>query len=142
MKNLKTYVLKYSIPIFSTIAIIICIYLLYVHYTAIIVACPDVGIINCGRVLTSNYSEIFNIPLPVFGIIYFVFLLVLSFLKKTENIIFILSIISLFVVALLVYIEFGILHSVCLYCSTIHLIAIIIFFISLYKYLFRKELKL
>ena len=142
MKNLKTYVLKYSIPIFSTIAIIICIYLLYVHYTAIIVACPDVGIINCGRVLTSNYSEIFNIPLPVFGIIYFVFLLVLSFLKKTENMIFILSIISLFVVALLVYIEFGILHSVCLYCSTIHLIAIIIFFISLYKYLFRKELKL
>jgi uncharacterized membrane protein len=142
MKNLKTYVLKYSIPIFSTIAIIICIYLLYVHYTAIIVACPDVGIINCGRVLTSNYSEIFNIPLPVFGIIYFVFLLVLSFLKKTENIIFILSIISLFVVALLVYIEFGILHSVCLYCSTIHLIAIIIFFVSLYKYLFRKELKL
>ena len=142
MTSLKTYALKYSIPLLSVIAIVICIYLLYVHYTAVIVACPDVGIINCGRVLTSNYSTLFNIPLPVFGLIYFIFILILSLFIKFENIIFFLSIISLFIVAILVYIEFGILHSVCLYCSSIHAIAMIIFFVSLYKYIFRKELNL
>jgi uncharacterized membrane protein len=137
MENLKTYALKYSIPILSLIAVFISIYLLYVHYSPMSLACPDVGIINCSNVLTSSYSSFFGIPLPIFGLLYFILLIVLSFIKKTDIIILILSTISLFIVAALLYIEFGLIHSVCLYCSSIHLIAISIFFISLYKYLFR-----
>jgi len=140
MKNLKTYALKYSIPILSLIAVFVSIYLLYVHYSPVSLACPDVGIINCANVLTSSYSSFFGIPLPIFGLVYFVLLIILSFIKKTDLIVLILSTISLFVVATLLYIEFGLIHSVCLYCSSIHLIAIIIFFISLYKYIFRIQL--
>ena len=140
MKNLKTYVLKYSIPVLSLIAVFVSIYLLYVHYSPVSLACPDVGIINCANVLTSGYSSFFGIPLPIFGLVYFILLIILSFIKKTDLIVLILSTISLFVVATLLYIEFGLIHSVCIYCSSIHLIAIIIFFISLYKYIFRVQL--
>lgn len=139
MKNLKTYALKYSIPALSLIAVFVSIYLLYVHYSPVSLACPDVGIINCANVLTSSYSSFLGIPLPIFGLLYFILLIVLSFIQKTELIILILSTISLFVVATLLYIEFGLIHYVCLYCSSIHLIAVIIFFISLYKYMFREK---
>lgn len=136
MEIQKASVLKYSISVLSFIAILISVYLLYIHFSGGIAACPDVGIINCQNVLTSPYSSFFYIPLPVFGIIYFLLIFILSFIDKLKNVILALSAISIIVVFSLLYIEFGLIHSICLWCSSIHLIALLIFFISLYRYIF------
>ena len=45
-------------------------YLTYAHYTGTPVACPDSGVINCAKVLSSPYSAIFGIPLGFIGFIF------------------------------------------------------------------------
>ncbi len=134
MKNLKKSVLIYSIYILSFVGILICIYLLYAHFADVSVACPRVGIIDCANVLTSQYSSILGIPVPFFGMAFFILMSVFTFLKK-ELYLLVLSILGVLSVMYLVYVEFALIHSVCLWCSSIHVITLLLFFISVYLFL-------
>ncbi len=135
MKNLKTFVLRYKIQILSLIGILISIYLIYSHYSDTSLACPESSVINCANVVTSQYSTFFTLPLPVYGIVYFIFSFVLAFIPKLKKLLFGVSIIALIVVFRLVYIEIALIGSICIYCTSLHIIIFFIFSILLYDLL-------
>jgi uncharacterized membrane protein len=140
MENLKKYVKVFNlVQYLSLIGIIITIYLTWVHYTLVQVACPETNVINCAKVLSSAYSTVYHVPLTLFGLFYFLVFFIVSFFKKYEIFLFIFSIIGVLSVFALVYIEIGIIKSICIYCSSIHLLVLLIFFILMYKIFFSKD---
>ncbi len=139
MKNLLTFVLRYKIQILSFIGILVSLYLIYSHYTDTSLACPENSVINCANVVTSQYSTFFSLPLPVYGIVYFVFSFILAFIPRLKKLLFIVTIIALIIVFGLVYIEIALIGSICIYCTSLHIIIFLIFSILLYDLLVKKD---
>jgi len=88
---------------------------------------------GCKTVLTSEYSEVFGIPLSVFGIAYYatVFLLVSFYLYServdTLRLAAYFTTIGFLVSGWLVAIQLFILHSVCQYCMFSAIISTLLF---------------
>lgn len=105
--------------------ILIAAYLTVLHYnTSVPLVCAGGGIINCGDVLTSPESVVLGIPVPLWGLFWFVVLGALTWLSATRERVWpwimAWSIAGGIVVVYLVYIEFDVLHAVCLWCSALH----------------------
>ncbi|MER3407222.1 MAG: hypothetical protein C4278_02285 [Patescibacteria group bacterium] len=91
---------------------------------------------GCEFILQNKYSRIFNIPIAFLGIVYFLILLIFSFLifkGKNYLIKFFKIIITFgFLFALyLIYLQFFVIKSFCQYCLVVDFSTIIIFFLSL-----------
>ena len=111
------------------------IYLTVVHYTTkVSLACPETAVINCAKVTTSSYSAIFGIPLAVLGLLYYVAILplYLPFVWRKLNS-WVLGariascILGVLFVFWLVYVELFKLNSICLYCTVIHVVTLLLF---------------
>ena len=83
---------------------------------------------NCDLVINSAYGKVFGIPLSLLGAFYFIWLLAFyivdyrnDFIIAGTNIIGILSVVNF------VYLEFFVLDHFCLYCTSVHIIVILIF---------------
>lgn len=108
--------------------------------------------VDCGAIDASKYSEIFTIPLAVFGFFYYLTIFFLLYfdnfidkklnqlqiqeqLKSHLDLILILSTIGLLYTFYLMYIQFILLEIVCIYCLYSALSTSIIFGISVsYKF--------
>ena len=103
-------------------------YLTFEHYrdappVCIISDSPILGVFdNCGKVTTSKYAEIFNIPLAVLGVAYSAAALVLAlFLTRRRAVV---PLVLLAVVTSLgfiasvwfVYLQIAVIGALCLYC--------------------------
>lgn len=116
-----------------TIGVLIAAYLTLLHYVeGVPLYCPGGGIVNCGDVLTSPQSVWFGIPVPLWGVLWFLAGLVLyhwSGVPRTWKVpaSWIWSVIGLVAVLTLVYDEFWVLHAVCLWCSALHVIILTLF---------------
>ena len=118
-------------------------YLTIAHYAqTVILACPSTSFINCAKVTTSSYSEIFGIPVALIGLIFFGLLLILQLPILWTNKYQWLEIPRLVFVSLglvgalwFIYVELHKLHAICLYCSGAH----IIIFLSFITILFAGE---
>ncbi|MGC8572026.1 MAG: vitamin K epoxide reductase family protein [Candidatus Micrarchaeia archaeon] len=109
---------------------------------------------NCAKVLLSSYSNIsifsFNISLDMLAVFWFIINIILVLLIVFANIniarfsfklLFAWRFIGLAIVPYLVYLEFMVIHSICIYCTTMH-IAIIIDFIIVTYFLFMPKSKI
>lgn len=94
-------------------------YLSYEHATNFIPPCPAHSIlgsfIDCGKVLSSSYSQFLGIPVAYLGLFYFLILLFLYF-KISKKLLFLISIFALIASVYLVYLQFFVLHAICIYC--------------------------
>ncbi|NNN19849.1 MAG: vitamin K epoxide reductase family protein [Acidimicrobiaceae bacterium] len=115
-------------------------YLTAAHFTSTsILACPSSGIINCARVTTSPQSYFLNIPVAVWGLIFFLYLSVINspWGFKQENL-KVPRLGSMFLgVAFVLWLlsaELLIINSICLWCSVVHVITISIFALVVYDY--------
>jgi len=132
----------------SILGLIDSIYLTWEHYNRIIPPCTihpflPSFLIDCGKVLTSPYSTMSGIPLALFGIIHYTILSILFFKSifsnnKIYRYLAILQTITGAIASLFfMYIQIGIIGSICLYCT---LSAIISFAILIIVYkLLKKE---
>lgn len=108
------------------------LYLTWEHYANIVPPCPAHSVlgswVDCGRVLTSSYSTIFNIPLALYGLGYYLFLIVsLNFFKKFLPIIVTFGLgFSLY----LIYIQVFALRAICLYCTFSGVINLLLFIVT------------
>jgi uncharacterized membrane protein len=125
------------------IALLICsfaglgisIYLTLTHYTkAVSLVCSNTGAINCEKVTTSPQSIVFGIPVAVLGLAFFVGMVILSLppiYRRAERFIAFArlgaSIVGIGFVLYLVYAELFVIHAICLWCSTVHVLTFIIF---------------
>lgn len=126
-------------------------YLTYEHYQQVAPPCtvnhllPIVS--DCGKVLRSSYSVMFGIPLAVFGIVQYSFLLLAIILlavfrkKIFAYWVILQSMIGAIFSLYFMYIQIGILKSICTYCTLSALISFIIFFLVA-KFFFREKASL
>jgi uncharacterized membrane protein len=109
--------------------------------------------INCAIVLRSSYSNFvigpFKFPLELLAAIWFIInicmVCVISFgsvvnVKKVLKLLFGWRFFGILIVPYLIYLEFFVVHSICIYCTIMHA-AIIIDFIIVSYFLFSKNSK-
>jgi uncharacterized membrane protein len=112
------------------------IYLTIAHYTSTnILACSDKGVINCAKVTTSPESIVFGVfPVAVLGLAFYVFMVAASTpwawrarfpairWARLGSVI-----VGMVFVLYLVYTEVVTLGSICLWCTSVHVITLLLF---------------
>ena len=107
--------------VLSSIGLALSIYLTYVHYNIDALVCSTGG---CELVQTSEYAEMFGVPIALFGVLMFAVLIAGIVLRELlEDLADILSTgILMIIVAALVYwayltwLELNVIHDVCQWC--------------------------
>lgn len=114
------------------------IYLTYEHYNPQGggVACSFGIFSDCGRVLRSKYSEIFGIPVAIFGVVqYFIEFIAVSGIillniNTAKRILTIFSVNGLLVSIYLIVLQLFVIGSICPYCMLSALVSILIFSVT------------
>jgi uncharacterized membrane protein len=115
-------------------------YLTLVHFdTSVSLVCPATGgIVNCEKVTTSPESVIFGIPVAVLGLAFFAGMLPLNLPAawRSELPLFAWArlagvVVGVCFVAYLVYAELHLIGSICLWCTSVHAITVLLFVLTL-----------
>jgi uncharacterized membrane protein len=127
--------------ILSIIGACIAIYLTTVHYENVPLVCSSSGIVDCARVLSSAYSVIpgTSVPITIPGLFWAIVSAVLAFAnwrlwpqRQTLRVVaFAWSLVGLLTVFYLVYVELVRLHTICAWCTGMHVVILAIFLLSL-----------
>jgi len=94
--------------------------------------------IDCIKVFSSEYSSIFSIPFVVLAFVYFAIDIILNYLlilrrnNFLKNLIFTLRAIGIVFIPYLIYLEFFVINSLCIYCTIMQLM-ILVNFVSFFK---------
>jgi uncharacterized membrane protein len=120
-------------------------YLTYEHYSSsTTLACPNTGAINCVKVTTSSYSELFGIPVGLLGLLFFIGLtpLCLPVAWRSANpwpARLRLAGVTLGVafVVYLVWAELFRIDAICLWCTGVHAITLLLFAVIVLDAAFR-----
>jgi uncharacterized membrane protein len=110
-------------------------YLTIEHYTAsATLACPETGVINCQKVTTSTQSAILGIPVAVLGLVFFAIMIPasLGWAWRSRHVAVhwgrvLLALVGVGFVCYLVYAELFVLNAICLWCTAVHVITVILF---------------
>jgi uncharacterized membrane protein len=110
-------------------------YLTYAHYTsAKVLACSDKGLVDCAKVTTSRYSRILGVPVSDTGLGFFLAMgaLCSPWAWRSRRLVLrglrLLGALSGVVMILwLVYVELFRLDALCLYCTAVHIITVLLF---------------
>jgi uncharacterized membrane protein len=115
------------------------IYLTYAHYTeSALAGCTETtGVVNCGKVTTSAQSVVFGIPVAVLGLAFYVFVAAImspwAWMARRREI-GMLRLASMIVgigfVLYLLYAELFDIGSICLYCTSVHVITFVLFVLT------------
>lgn len=125
-----------STGILSLIGLGVAIYLTVDHFATIPLACSDTGIVNCAKVTTSNQSYFLGIPVAVLGLCFYTVMVAVNSpwaWRAADRRIHLLRL-ALVVVGMcfalyLVACELLIIGSICLWCTSVHVITFCIFVI-------------
>jgi len=114
------------------------IYLTIAHFTeSTLAGCSESGLVNCTKVTTSPQSYVFGIPVAVLGLAFFLFAAAIMSpwaWQASRREIHLLRMASLVVgiglVLYLIYAELFIIGSICLYCTSVHVITFVLFVLT------------
>lgn len=112
----------------------ISIYLTYEHYTGNkTLACSATATVNCVKVTTSQWSMIAGVPVAVFGLIFFVGMVVLCApwvwairLPALDALRVAGSVVGILSALYLVWIELFRVDAICLWCTGVHIITLLL----------------
>lgn len=111
------------------------------HYQNITLPCNVTH--GCELVLSSKYAEVFGVPIALFGVLFYLGILALSYFGYHEAIDLRLLLIPTLLGALsslgLLYIQGGILHAWCQYCILSAISSLSLFVLVSYVVFKRKE---
>ncbi|MEV7009628.1 vitamin K epoxide reductase family protein [Streptosporangium sp. NPDC051022] len=119
----------------SLTGLAISIYMTLAHYNrAIALICTESSTIDCASVTSSEYSELFGIPLPLLGLSFFVGIgaLTVPAAWRSESPVVRWArlggvIIGVLFVVYLVSAELLVLGKICLWCTAVHVITVALF---------------
>ena len=141
MRPIRRPIAQILLLILSLGGIGIAIYLTAVHYENIPLICSASGIVDCARVLSSSYSVVpgTTIPITVPGLSWCIISAALAIIGLRLQPVprwlriaqFALSLSGILVVLYLVYVEIVRLHTICAWCTGLHVIILLIFLITL-----------
>jgi uncharacterized membrane protein len=110
-------------------------YLTYAHYTdPKTLVCSDKGAVNCLKVTTSSYAVQHGVPLVVLGLAFFAVTLVLQLPPLwargdvlTRRARMAVATVGAAAAVWLVWVELFRLDAICLYCTGVHIVAVVLF---------------
>jgi len=117
------------------------IYLTIAHFTeATLAGCNETGgLVNCTKVTTSPQSYVFGIPVAVLGLAFYVFVVAIMspwawrVTRREVNLLRIAAMIAgVGFVLYLLYAELFIIGSICLYCTSVHVLTFILFVLTVF----------
>lgn len=130
---------NFVLGILSLLGIADAAYLTYEHYQQVIPPCTVNRLLpiasDCGKVLRSSYSVMFGVPLALLGIFQYSLLLIgiilLAVYRKKIFAYWVVgqSMIGAIFSLYFMYIQIGILKSICIYCTWSAIISFVIFFL-------------
>lgn len=114
-------------------------YLTFEHYSgSTSLACSDSGAVNCAKVTTSQWSSIAGVPVALLGLLFFIVMSALclpAVWRRTtvalDNLRVAAAGVGLLMVFYLLWAEFVQIHAICLWCTGVHVITFLLFFILL-----------
>lgn len=98
---------------------------------------------GCNIVASSPYSQVFGIPLALFGVGFYAFIFVLAALvflfhvRALYRVIVVASVIGVLASVVFLFIQFALIKAVCVYCIASAVIALLIWLVS--RELWRKH---
>ena len=117
------------------------LYLIYNHYSLESTACDFGNLVSCSIVNSSIFSELFNVPVALFGALWFVVLAVITFqsFKKKHYLAYSLvwNIVGILFVFYLVWAE-TFLGALCPYCTVVHIIITLTLILSIILFMAEK----
>ena len=130
--------------VLSVIGLAVSIYSTWEHYELVSGSksssfCDVSAEVSCSAVNSSPYSEVMGIPTAAFGALWFAAAIVLlyqirngarGFWKNSPFYLFAWCIAGLLTVIWLVYAEFFLIGALCILCTIVHIIVIIMLFLS------------
>jgi uncharacterized membrane protein len=131
--------LRWSTFVLALIGLGVSVYLTYAHYTeSALAGCTETtGVVNCGKVTTSPQSVVFGIPVAVLGLAFYVFAVAIMSpwaWRARRREVGLLRLGSLVVgigfVLYLIYAELFDIGSICLYCTSVHVITFVLFVLT------------
>lgn len=125
--------------ILATVGLALSLYLTYVHYNIDALVCGTGG---CEIVQTSQYSEMFGIPIAIFGDIMFVALIFGVILRErlTEHAdligtgIVMVLLMAVLYWAYLSYLEANVIHAWCQWCIATSLVTLTMLIVESYRW--------
>jgi uncharacterized membrane protein len=110
-------------------------YLTVAHFTeSTLLGCSESGLVNCTKVTTSPQSYVFGIPVAVLGLAFYVAAVALMSpwaWRSSRREVHLIRLGSVLVgvgfVLYLIYAELFIIGSICLYCTSVHVITFLLF---------------
>jgi len=114
------------------------IYLTIAHFTeSALAGCSESGLVNCTKVTTSAQSYVFGIPVAVLGLAFFVFGVAImspwawQARRREVHLLRVAAmVVGIGMVLYLVYAELIIIGSICLYCTSVHIITFLLFVLT------------
>jgi len=141
MRSIRRPTAQIVLLMLSLVGTGIAIYLTAVHYENAPLICSASGIVDCARVLSSAYSVVPGTTIPItvpglawcilsagFAIIGLRLQPVPRWLRVAQ---FALSLSGMLVVLYLVYVEIVRLHTICAWCTGLHVVILMMFLITL-----------
>jgi uncharacterized membrane protein len=133
--------LRISLMVLGLIGLVDSTYLTYIKLANATASCAGIG--DCDAVNSSKYAEVAGIPIALLGAGAYLTMLVLLFLEKRGGVwqeqsplfMFVLTLIGVLYSAYLTYIEVAILYAICPYCVLSAIILVIMFGISVYRFI-------
>ncbi len=125
----------------SAVGLTDALYLTITHYTNALVPCNFSH--GCEAVLKSQYSEIFSIPVALFGVIFYLVTLVVAIFFANQHryhwLLSVWGVIGFISTLYLLYIQAFVLHAFCQYCLLSALTSTLTFIITSLLYFMYKH---
>jgi len=130
--------LAYTGTLLSVAGLAIDAYLTIAHYhTATVLSCPENVVVNCTKVTSSSYSVQHGVPLVLAGLAFFAIMLALQLpaawrsqhaaVRRARVTWAVVGAVS---VLWLIYVELFSLDAICLYCTVVHALSILLFVLT------------
>jgi len=111
------------------------VYLTIAHFTeSALIGCSESGAINCQKVTTSPQSFVFGIPVAVLGLAFYVFAVAIMspwawrWVRRDVYLLRLASVVAgIGFVIYLLYAELFEIGSICLYCTSVHILTFLLF---------------
>ena len=128
--------LRITSLVLAILGLVDSIYLTWVKFSGQYAICGPIG--NCEAVNTSQYSEVYGIPIAILGAGAYLAIIILLLLENrgpfwTQNspmIVFGISLIGVLYSIYLTYVEIAILHEICPYCVISAVILVVLLVLS------------
>lgn len=140
MESAKQVLLNRVIFFLALVGFSISAYLFFTYIQEKPIVCLSSG---CETVRDSPYSYVLGIPLPFFGLVMYLFIIILSFLRTlvdqfshqhlANRLIFLCSGLGFLISVYLTYLEAFVIKAYCFWCVTSAIVVTIIFILSAYE---------